>query len=166
MKNVYHFVFKSGNGIFLKLIGKSEGNIVEDEFIERYKIQDNIIGEVMKCNMTDEYINVNKKLPFYYIDIVIQTNKKQKTIMRVFIYYNVEKVEVNTYMEGNYIVEIDYRGRTKVIDEVKEIKNFRRFLDGVIEFTKTKEMKEMIMESIEEEDIEDIKKTVNNFIRK
>jgi len=145
--NVYHLVFKSENGIKLKNIGYTEKDIVSDEFLERYRIINEINGEIMRCNLLEDFIHKNKRLPFYYIDIVKETKTTQQTLARIFIYYDVsEDIKIETYLKGKFVVELDYEGTTKILEEVDEIKNMRRFLDKIIEFTQTKEMKEIFTE--------------------
>jgi hypothetical protein len=145
--NVYHLVFKSENGIKLKNIGYIEKDIVSDEFLERYRIINEINGEIMRCNLLEDFIRKNKRLPFYYIDIVKETKTTQQTLARIFIYYDVsEDIKIETYLKGKFVVELDYEGETKILEEVDEIKNMRRFLDKIIEFIQTKEMREIFTE--------------------
>lgn len=142
---IYHFVLKSGSGLVLKKVGVSD-NYVDDEFIDSYFIIGNINGEVYKCYLRDDFISKNaNKLPVYYINIITNVNKK-KSLMRIFIYFVVNgNIQYNICMDGKYIVEMDYDNETIILDELDEIKNMRKFLENLKEFTTNREMKEIII---------------------
>jgi len=157
-------VFKSENGVMLKEIGNSEG-IIGDEFIEKYSIIDTIIGEIMKCNMIDDYVKKMKKLPFYYFDILDIGKKEPESLLRIFIYFELEEeFKENVFLKGKYEVVLEGNGVTKVLEETTEIKNMNRFIDELKKFTLSKNVIDMIvnikMKTSEEEIIEDVKRNI------
>lgn len=154
----YHLTQINGeNATIIKpVILQEEGKILDD-FVERYKITDNLYGEIYRCNIIDTFLLSTKKLPYAYISIIYE-----KSIIRSFIYtlYLQFRIEdemktgnelINNKIKGKFTIEIVGNKEMKILEELfmENEKSLNKVIERMKLLTITKEMINIANEEID-----------------
>lgn len=90
-----------------------------------------IIGNVCRCNLTDEYMQNNTKYPLYYLTIRFVNQIVAGYLYNIFIYFTPDEKTGNNFknlrMTGKYTVEIE--GIEKTPSEFFEFAEKELFMD-------------------------------------
>lgn len=125
------------------------GEKLYDTEVDRYEIDQYVIGRMYACNLLHTYLTSTKKLPMLYSVIWWIDKMQQAPLYSITVYFNIEsdiksrEDLLTKTISGRFSIEVNINGKSKEIDQciekfpgTEEIKNI------VKRFTQKKAMKE------------------------
>lgn len=80
---------ENSNAITLKPLGTfsaENSNKIRDTIVNRFLIDDSLVGEVVACNISPYYLVTKKRLPIVYVNIWNITQVMKNNVMKLFLY--------------------------------------------------------------------------------
>ncbi len=156
---------KDTNKAKITHVNNMENNqIINDNFHDSYKIDEDTTGDIYKCNISDRFLMSTKELPLFYINVILKKFMQSTLLFKLCFYFNVESnlqnVEdlLDKEIEGSFSVVILVNNHKKVLNsDIKNFKGDEEHLEQLKKFTKDDQMIDL-MNSMKEDIISNLRK--------
>jgi hypothetical protein len=135
-----------------------EENKITDDLLDRYKIAENIWGEIYRCNIIDNFLLSSKKLPCICISVSFEKNMLRSYIYKLFLQFTItESVKnanqlIRNRLQGKYTIELVGDKHIKLLDVIDMEKDgsIKKLIQKMKKLTELPEMIEMTNNTIQE----------------
>ncbi len=134
-----------------------EGEKINDIVIDKYKIVEDVYGEINACNLTDAYLLSSKTLPVLYLSVMYQKSFRNVLLYRIYLYFTIEddikscKDLIGNPISGKFSLKIFINNKEQLIDsDIGIYIGNEAMYKKLIHFTVVNEMKEIISVMVEE----------------
>ncbi|QKF93705.1 hypothetical protein QKU48_gp0247 [Fadolivirus algeromassiliense] len=121
---------------------------VGDTLVEKFDVIKGVYGEIYKCNITDLFLMMTKKLPLFYINVINERPLRKILLFRVYLYFTIEsevksiKQLLENDLDGKFNLEIMIEKDTRSLnDTIQKYPGDEKMYDKLKNFALSEEMK-------------------------
>lgn len=152
----------------IKNIEMENNQIINDNFHDAYKIDEDTTGNIYKCNISDNFLMSTKELPLFYINIILKKFMQNILLLKLCFYFNVEsdiksaEDLLDKEIEGSFSIVILVNNHKRVLDtDIKNFKGEEEHLEQLKKFTQSDQMRDL-MDSMKKDIIDNLRKQYGN----
>jgi len=123
---------------------------IKDTFIKKFDLISQVYGEIYHCNITNNFLMISKKLPMYYINIILEKPFRKILLFRIYLFFTIEtnikssKDLLENDIDGKFNLEISINNINKDLDNnIIKYPGDEELFNDLIIFTKNNEMIEL-----------------------
>jgi len=125
--------------------------------ISKYKIIDDVYGEIYACNLTDSFLLSTKTLPVLYVSVTYQRALRCVLLYRIYLYFSIEddikssEELIGSPINGKFSMKIFMNGSEQPIgNNIDSYVGNEEIYNKFKTFTTADEMKELTTVMVEE----------------
>jgi len=128
-----------------------EGGRLQDSLLQKYNIVDNVVGEIYVCNVTGMFLMKTKKLPVFYINVILEKPLNKILLFRIFLYFTINDDTIktsdqlfNNKINGEFSLELLIDHNTTELERIEKYLGADKMTNKLMEFTQNDDMKILI----------------------
>ncbi len=133
--------------------------IIQDSLIERYDIIKEVCGEIYRCNITDAFLAQSKKLPMFYVNVVLERPLRRILLFKILLNFTITTVVKNSKqlldenLDGEFSLELHIDNKNiKLDDHMTRYIGDKKYYEKMKLFTAQDSINEIIKDMIQEID--------------
>lgn len=126
---------------------------ITDTKIKRFEVSKSVMGEVLTCNVSSNFLELSKKIPVMYLNVVYERPLRRILLYKVtllFIMSEEEVVKRKTIpslikypIEGIFTLEISLEDKNKIIDDdIATYPGNDEMCEKLVQFSQTDDMQQ------------------------
>lgn len=143
---------------------------VSDTLVKKINIFKDAVAEIYKCNITDSFLMLSKKLPMMYISVIHEKPLRRILLFRVYIFFTItadiksSTQMLNTNIDGNFSLEISIENTRKQLDDqIDKYPGDDQMYEKLTAFVLAPEMQELCKSLINEINIKLVEEYEKEF---